>query len=195
MRLSHYNMAKELSFDKKLEKELSDLPDEWIVLLETSAENSLKVSLTALKLLINKGYAGIILSASRPCSNILDLYKKNEINTKNIFILDCVCKNQGIKEKERREVMHLENASSLTEISLAINNVIGRIKNKKFVFVDSITTMLIHNKPELFAKFVHSILTKMRVNKINGLLVSLENETNKEVRAEIAQLCDKVVKV
>ncbi len=94
-----------------------------------------------------------------------------------------------------KEVLHLENASSLTEISLAINNVIGKIKNKKFVFVDSITTMLIHNKPELFARFVHSILTKMRVNKINGFLVSLENETNKEVRAEIAQLCDKVVKV
>ena len=40
--------------------------------------------------------------------------------------------------------LHLENASSLTE-SLAINNVIGKIKNK-IVFVDSITTMLIHNK-------------------------------------------------
>jgi len=188
-------MAKELPFDKKLKKELSNLPDEWIVLLETSAENSLKVSLAVLKILVNEGYTGIILSASRPCSNILNLYKKNEINTKNIFILDCVCKSQGIKEKEVKEVMHLENASSLTEIALAINDSISKIKNKKFVFVDSITTMLIHNKPELFARFVHSILTKMRVNKINGFLVSLENETNKEVRAEIAQLCDKVIKV
>lgn len=40
-----------------------------------------------------------------------------------------------------------------------------------------------------------SIITKMRANGISGLLISLENETNREVRAEIAQLCDKVIKV
>lgn len=188
-------MAKEPSFDKKLEKELRALPEEWIVLLETSAENSLKVSLAALKILMNKGYVGIIVSASRPCSNLLELYSKNKINTKTIFILDCVCKSQGIKEPEKGGVLHLENAAALTNISLALNKVMVQTKGKRLIFVDSVTTMLIHNKPEIFARFVHSILTKMRVNKINGFLVSLEKETNQEVRAEIAQLCDKVIKI
>ena len=45
------------------------------------------------------------------------------------------------------------------------------------------------------AKFIHSILTKMRTNNVSGLLISLEAETDKEVRAEIAQLCDKIIKV
>jgi hypothetical protein len=55
--------------------------------------------------------------------------------------------------------------------------------------------MLIHNKPEVFAQFIHGILTKLRIGGINGLLISLENETNKEVHAEIAQLCDRIVKI
>ena len=55
--------------------------------------------------------------------------------------------------------------------------------------------MLIYNQPDIFARFVHSILTEMRINGANGLLISLEGETNKEVSAEIAQLCDKVIKV
>ncbi len=55
--------------------------------------------------------------------------------------------------------------------------------------------MLIHNKPDVLARFIHSILTKMRANGISGLLISLENDTNREVRAETAQLCDKVIKV
>ena len=63
------------------------------------------------------------------------------------------------------------------------------------VFIDSITTMLIHNKPYVFARFIHSVLTRMRVHEIGGLLISLEDQTSREVRAEIAQLCDKVIKI
>jgi archaellum biogenesis ATPase FlaH len=70
-----------------------------------------------------------------------------------------------------------------------------RVKGKKFIFIDSINTLLIYNQPNTLAKFIHSILTKMRINNVSGLLISLESETNKEVRAEIAQLCDGIIKV
>ncbi len=91
--------------------------------------------------------------------------------------------------------LYLESVADLTKISLSISECIKAIKGKKFIFIDSITTMLIHNKPDVYARFIHNILTKMRMSGINGLLISLENETNKEVRAEIAQLCDRVIKV
>ncbi len=181
--------------EKKLKKELSNLPEGWIVLLETTAEDAFKAGLAATKILVNKEYKAIILSASRPCSNLLELYKKNSIDIKKIFVLCCVCKSQGIKPKEYENVLHLENATALTNISLSLNKAIELIKGNKFIFIDSITTMLIHNKPDILTKFIHSILTKMRMNKISGLLISLEEETNKEVRAEIAQLCDRVIKV
>jgi len=35
----------------------------------------------------------------------------------------------------------------------------------------------------------------MRINNVSGLLISLETETDKDLRAEIAQLCDKIIKV
>lgn len=55
--------------------------------------------------------------------------------------------------------------------------------------------MLIHNEPYVFARFIHSILTRMRINGIGGLLISISDRTNREIRAEIAQLCDKVIKI
>ena len=64
-----------------------------------------------------------------------------------------------------------------------------------FLFIDSITTMLIHNDPHIFARFIHNILTKMRLYGTGGLIISLEEKTNREVKAEIAQLCDKVIKI
>ena len=64
-----------------------------------------------------------------------------------------------------------------------------------FIFFDSITTMLIHNEPYVFARFMHSIFTRMRLNGIGGIMISMTDRTNREVRAEIAQLCDKVIKI
>ena len=55
--------------------------------------------------------------------------------------------------------------------------------------------MLIHNNPKTLSKFIHSILVKMRIGNINAILINIEEETDKETRAELVQLCDKVIKV
>jgi two-component system, response regulator len=175
--------------------ELNKLPDGWTVLLETSAENALEVSLSMIKALTDKNYFGIVLSASRPYENLSTLYQNNGINMGKILILDLVSKNQSAGLEETGNVLYLENAYSLTNISIAIDECYPGIQGKKFIFIDSITTMLIHNNTDVFARFIHSVLTKMRLNRKSSLLVSLENETNREVQAEISQLCDKILKI
>src|SRR3989338_9562212 len=95
------NMAKnESSIDKKLEKELNDCPEGGIFLIETSAENILEVHLAAVKWLSDKKYVLIILSTSRPCKNLLNLYQKNNIDTNKIVIVCTVCQE---KEKDKQE--------------------------------------------------------------------------------------------
>jgi len=180
---------------EKIEKELDGLPEGWIMLLETSAENSLDVAIAAVKALTDKKYKGIILSANRPYSNLIDVYKRNNINTERIFVLDCISKSQNINLERANDVLFLESASALSNISISIDETIKKNEGKKFIFIDSITAMLIHNKSDIFVRFIHYILTALRIKKINGLLISLGTETNKEVRAEIVQLCDKVIKV
>lgn len=178
---------------EKLHAELSNLPDDYIILIETTAEKAFEISMEAIKFLANNHYEGIVVSANRPYSNLMNFYKKNDIDISKMFVLDCVSKNLN-GETYANNVHFIENLSSLTDISLSINERINMLKGEKnFVFFDSITTMLIHNKPYVFARFVHSVLTKMRLNGIGGLLISLKDKTNKEIRAEIAQLCDKVI--
>lgn len=179
---------------KKLEEELKSLPDDSIILLETSAENSFETSMASVKLLADKNDSGIILSASRPYVNLMNVYQRNDIDASKMFILDCVTKDNNGNEKDDN-VVFLENTSDLTNISLSLNKQMKTTNGKKFVFVDSITSMLIHNKPHVFARFVHSVLTRMRVNGTGGVLISLEDKTDREVRAKIAQLCDKVIKI
>jgi len=179
---------------KKLEGELSKLPEESIVLIETSAEHSFDASMASIKFLADKRDNGIILSASRPYINLVSNYKKNNIDTKKMFILDCISKKHTEK-MDADNVMFLENASALTDIAVSLGEHMQMIDGKKFILIDSINTMLIHNKPHIFARFMHDILTKMRLHGTGGLLISLDDKMNKDMRSEIAQLCDKVIKV
>lgn len=179
----------------KLEQELRNLPSDSIIFLETSSEKFIEVNLAAIKLLANKNDSGIIVSANRPYKNLIDFYKRNNIDVTKMFILDCISKNQN-DFYNGGNVVFLDNVSALTDISLHLDEKIKAMNgSKKFLFIDSITTMLIHNEPHIFARFVHSVLTKMRLYGTGGLIISLEDRTNREVKAEIAQLCDKVIKI
>ncbi|MBI4439842.1 hypothetical protein HY638_02630 [Candidatus Woesearchaeota archaeon] len=184
-----------MQYTNKLEKEFGKIPEGWIVLLETDAESVLGLSLATIKLLTEKGYSGIIVSASRPCNNLLGIYAQHGIDAKRTYILDCVCKSQGIKPEAMPNVSYVENVTDLTSISIGVNDLAKKVEGKKFVFIDSVATMLIHNKPQVFAIFIHSILTKMRAKGISCLLTSIGLESEKDVMMEIAQLCDRVIKI
>ncbi|MFH0970477.1 MAG: hypothetical protein V1776_03390 [Candidatus Diapherotrites archaeon] len=44
-------------------------------------------------------------------------------------------------------------------------------------------------------RFIHGTLTKLRIQGMGGVLLSLRDQVNPEIRSEIAQLCDQVIKV
>jgi hypothetical protein len=179
---------------KKLEEALKDLPDDYIIFLETSPENALELSMALVKYLSNRNDKGIIVSANRPYANLVSVYTRNNIDMSKMFILDCISKSQNAAVAANN-VEFIDNVSSLTDISLKINERLNGSEGKQFIFFDSVTTMLIHNKPYVFARFVHNVLTKMRLRGVGGILVSLVDNSNREIRAEIAQLCDKVIKI
>lgn len=179
---------------EKLKEKLENMPKDFIILVETSAENISEVTMAVVKFLTQQNDYGIIVSANRPYINLIANYQRNKIDTNKVYILDLISRNQDADEPADN-VMFIKNASSLTDISLSINEHIKRLEGKKFVFIDSLTTMLIHNEPYVFARFMHSIFTRMRLNGIGGIMISMTDKANREVRAEIAQLCDKVIKI
>ena len=174
--------------EKTLEKELLNLPEGWIVLLETKAEESFETGLAATKILTKQGYRGIIISASRPYANLITIYTQKSININKLMIIDCISKSQDADIPSDNAIF-LENVSDLTNISISVNQLINQIAEKKFVLLDSLSTMLIYNHPQIFARFIHNILTKIRLKGISGLLLSLDADIDKNVKAEIMQLC------
>ena len=100
---------------KEIQEVLDGLPDDCIVFIETSAEDSFEVSTSLVKYFSSKSDKGIVLSANRPYVNLMSIYEKNDIDVSKMFILDCLSKGQHA-DAPADNVVFIENLSALTDI-------------------------------------------------------------------------------
>lgn len=182
----------------KLEMGLKDILDEQIIMIETEPEKTLDVILNSLKILTSNGLQGIVLTSSRPYSKLIEMCGKKDINTEQLFFIDTIMQSVGIplgNEGDGKSVTLVSSTSALTEISIALDNACSNLGGNGFLFIDSLTTLLIHNNPTTLARFIHFTLTRLRVRNMGAILTTLSGEMDRKVRAEIVTLCDKTITV
>jgi hypothetical protein len=188
-----------VSCDKKvsglLRKAYKGMKKDWIILLNVSAENYLHINLESLKLLLNElDYGGIMVDLNRPYGSILPLIEEHKVDTSDLHFIDAISKNVGAKLLDNGRVSYLDSPNSLTDISLEIEQKTPEIKSeKKFLFLDSLTTLSLYNSVATTAKFSHFLASKMRVLGLGGILISLEKKTHPELFETLAQVCDKII--
>ena len=60
----------------------------------------------------------------------------------------------------------------------------------KFLFFDSLSTLLLYNDVSVVAKFVHFLSGKMRVWRVKGIIISLRRKIDEDLIEELKGFCD-----
>ena len=90
----------------------------------------------------------------------------------------------------------INSPSHLTDLSIALHKYFTSSEDKnRFLHLDSLSTLNIHNEAGSVLKFVHYLTGKMRVFGLKGVILSLREETDKKLIAELSQFCDKMIKL
>ena len=176
-----------------ISRDFGKLRNEWIVLIEANSEDISGVVIDILKAIIGKKNEGVIVSASRPFINLVSILKEKDIDIKKLSFIDCVTQPTG--EKTERPCTFVQTSANLTEISIALEESSKNFKGDGFFLIDSISSMLIYNDRLTLTRFFHSLFVRMRTKKISGAILMMREDNNIEVRAEIGQLCDKIIKL
>ncbi|OYT54854.1 MAG: hypothetical protein B6U72_01205 [Candidatus Altiarchaeales archaeon ex4484_2] len=178
----------------KVSEELDKLPKEYITLITVNANDYLRVNLQILKFLCNnKGLYGIYVSINRPYTSSLQIMKGNDIETDNLFFVDCISILLGDTPFRTARCL-FTSPENLTDIAVLIDQWVRSLpEGDKFLFLDSLSTLLIYNSVGNVTKFSHFITGKMRQWGLNGVLMSLEKENNPEILDNISQFCDRKI--
>ena len=185
------------SIEEKIQADLKDTPNDSIILISTGAEEYFTAVLTSLKVLLNqKEMGGVYITISRPYSYLSKVLKERGINTKNLLFIDCISCMAGEMPGERERCIFIESPTSLEEITMYIDRLFEQVKTPdKFLFLDSLSTLLIYNSLRSAEEFSHYLINKLRLRGMGGIFISIEHELPEDLPQVLSQVCDKTIHV
>lgn len=176
-----------------IEKELGELADEFqIILVEKSFDKkTIRNQLT--KYLIEKGFSGIYVTLNNPVDTLIKSFSKEKVDLKKLFFVDGATMPTGESFQKQKNTVYVNSLKNLIELKIAIQETVEKIGNsKKFIIIDSITTLLIYNKENTVEKFIYSIIEKDRLKNVQTVLLSTP-ATDRNAMENISQFCDKII--
>ncbi len=177
-----------------LEKELKELPQNSIALILVSTDAYAQTNIRILDIFVNKRkMPGIYITVNKPYKTIVPYLEQKGINTKKLFFIDLITSEISEATEKIDNCLFMESPKSLTDLSIALSEAVKSMPGDKFIFLDTLSTLLVYNQLTTVTKFAHFLTSKMRQWDINGLLVSMEKETDPNLQAQLAQFCDKVI--
>lgn len=170
-----------------LKKESGDL-DDFLVVVTSSAKGYSKTSAGVIKYFQKQKIPGIYVTLNKPYDIIERSLKKGGIDTRLIIFID------GATQKKQSErvgsTLFVGSPEKLSDISVAIDQSAKSLPSPRFLFFDSIDSLLVFNNAPTVGRFLHYLSAKIRELKLKGVVISLNSKSNQEILDELTQLSD-----
>lgn len=177
-----------------LAQEFKDLESPFVVLMLVKAASYMSSDLAAMSLFSkDSSKSGIYVSVNKPYEDIKKLLDKNKISTKRLFFVDMISKEIDSEKEEKENCFYIPSPTSLTDLGIVLEETANMMPGKKYLVLDTLSTLLVYNSLGTVEKFAHFITTKIRGWDMDGVIISLEKETSESLKSQLAQFCDKII--
>jgi len=181
--------------EKHISKVLAKHKQGAVVMLELPAENYFETGADFIKLLANKGFRGLYVSFQRPYQNVASLLKDKGVSLDK-FLFVHACTVPGEKPDPRCTCVPMD--SGIDEFAKAIYTNLSRLKGKKkFIFVDSLTTIVLYKQLSEFMRFSEFLIREVKNNDKQVLLLFnvAKDVAQKKFIKDVALKADEVIVV
>ena len=182
---------------EKIALELSRMEKPGITLALASSNDYNEANMELVKHLVNEKHEpGVYITLNRPYSTMEEILKEQDVDPRMIIFIDAITIPSGGSVSNSPHCLYLTDLMNLTDMALIIDEAIAAIPNdKKFLFIDAMSTLLLYNNSGNVAKFIHFLSGKIRRWKLDGVFLSLETEADKEFISQLSLFCDKTIKL
>ena len=169
-----------------IKKELSQ--NQTILLIMSSTDYNKEI-IGVIKKLNTQNIVYVTLNKTR--DSLVELFKKNKINTKNIVFIDAISKMIKNVPDQSEGVYYVSSPGALTELSLVISKFIKH--DFDYLIFDSLTNLLIYESKSPVAAFVSSLVNKIKENKTKAIFYALSVKEQETLIKESGMFVDKVI--
>jgi hypothetical protein len=145
--------------------------------------------LNSLKHLSGKNICYVTLNKS---SKVLRKdFKKNNIELKNITIIDAISKTVNPLSKAEKNCFFVSSPKALTELATSIGKCLEN-SFEYFIF-DSLNSLLVYQKLPVVKKWISSIMKKIKDGNAKAIFYTLNLGEQQELIDETSLFADKVI--
>lgn len=133
----------------------------------------------------------LYVSLNRPYATLMDSFSAAGIDSRKFYFIDAVTETaQKVDAQER--VKYISSPGSLTELSLALTKLLDA-QQFDYVLFDSLSTLLVYEEAQVVTRFVHSLMSKIRVVKCKGVFTSLKRDVDSIVIKDLNMFADMIL--
>jgi KaiC/GvpD/RAD55 family RecA-like ATPase len=181
-----------------LRKKYNKLGLGWVSLVQVPADKHLEVNTEALKILINDlKYSCIYITLGKPFKELDEGFKFAGVDINGLYFIDAVSQMYGEHKSDTKRCVYTSGPLDIGSITSSLRNLLNTLKNeKKCVFLDSVTTVLLYNSLSRTVRFSQFLTTTLKKMGVTGIMVSVSKgeATNHLIKA-LSKLCDEVLDV
>jgi KaiC/GvpD/RAD55 family RecA-like ATPase len=186
-----------INVTKLLKDHFSRFNHGWVALLQIPVEKTVEMNIEALKTLQSLGYEGVYITLSKDYVELSKLFRDKGIDMGRLAFIDGISQMYGIGAVDAPNVKYISGPISLDGIVAAVTDIIPAMKSeKKFVFLDSITTVLLYNSLERTLKFSEFLTTSLKRLEVAGVMVSVSKGfANDNLIKALTKMSNEVIKI
>jgi archaellum biogenesis ATPase FlaH len=171
---------------------LPAIADNTVLLVSVKSKDHSSAVSGLLNLLVNqRGMGGVYLTITRPYAFVLSAMDKASIPSENVYFIDCVSQMAGQHKSGLERVVFIENPSSLEEVTMYLDRMLDKVAgDRKFLFLDSLSSLLIYNSDKSVREFAHFLINKVRLMGIASVVLSIEKKEAEDMVNTMVPMCD-----
>lgn len=137
----------------------------------------------------------IVLCVNQPAAFLMDFYGRNGIDTGRIFFIDAITLYAtGTAPENLSNCKFVSKPNDLTAMGIAVTTTLKKFEGEKtLIFLDSVNAMLIHSSSSDLTKFIHFIISKLRIMNIAGILLAVEKGLDPVLLSQLTTFADDLV--
>ena len=165
---------------------------DYVALVKVSSKDYEKTNVELIRYFTEEeNIPGIYVTLNKAFDIVKERLTENSVDTRVIIFIDAVVKRSKNDVSKTEDCLFIGSPEKLSDISIAMDQAVKALPGKdKFVFFDSLSTLLLYNNPTSVARFIHFLSNKIRSWWVKGIIISLRREKDKELIEELLQFCD-----
>ncbi|MEK6959860.1 MAG: hypothetical protein AABX47_01690 [Nanoarchaeota archaeon] len=166
------------------------------ITLELDTGSYLESNIKTIKILQKKGLSGVYVSIQRPFKNSSSLLKKQGVNLNKITFIDVASAVSEVAPEKDDRCVHVSQKLDIDELVRAIYTSAEKMKGKRFIFIDSLTTFALHKPISETLRFSDFLMSLVKGKKDIILIFNVAKDlSQREFVRDVVMRADKTIEV